>query len=156
MVQTVSKETPLLEITLRKYEKPFDLSKRELIKKLCLSLGLLQPGESRNIIVDILFIFLKYQKKREFTIHELQKSVMAVRKQFKQPMFGIAESNIRRQVRRLRALYLIEKINTRYRLTEFDSLEEIFDERIQGFILNTILNRIKDYLKEVDKQFSLK
>jgi hypothetical protein len=156
MAKTVSKETPLLEITLRKYEKPFSLSKRDLVKKLCLSLGLLQPGESRNIIVDILFIFLKYKRKREFTIHELQTSVMSARKQFKQPMFGVAESNIRRQVRRLRALYLIEKVGSRYRLTEFNSLEEIFDERIQGFILNTILNRIKDYLKEVDEQFSLK
>ena len=29
----VSKDTPLAEITLRRYEKPYNLSKRELVKK---------------------------------------------------------------------------------------------------------------------------
>ena len=48
------REIPLGEITLRKYEKPYDSSRRELIRKVCLSLGLLQPGDSRDIIVDIL------------------------------------------------------------------------------------------------------
>ena len=39
------KEVPLTEITLRRYEKPYDSSK-EIIRKICLSLGLLQPGDS--------------------------------------------------------------------------------------------------------------
>ena len=30
------KELPLAEITLRRYEKPYDLTSRELVKKLCL------------------------------------------------------------------------------------------------------------------------
>ncbi len=152
----VSKETPLQEITLRKYEKPHNLSKREFIKKICLSLGLLQPGESRDVVVDILYIFLKYKRKREFTIHELSGAVMSVRKQFKQPMLGVAESNIRRQVRRLRELHIIEKVKTRYRLTEFSSLQEIFNEKIKPFIVEPIMKRIEEYLKEADKQFSLK
>ena len=44
-------EFPLAEITLRKYESPYELGRRELVKKICLSLGLLQPGDSRDVIV---------------------------------------------------------------------------------------------------------
>jgi len=47
----VSIDTPLAEITLRKYESPKGLEKRELVRKLCLSLGLLQPGDSRDVVV---------------------------------------------------------------------------------------------------------
>jgi len=61
--QTISKDTPLSEITLRRYEKPYDLSGRDLVKKLCLSLGLLQPGDSRDVIVDVLHVLL--EKKNE-------------------------------------------------------------------------------------------
>ena len=50
------KDIPLSEITLRKYEKPANLEKRELIRKICLSLGLLQLGDSRDVIVDILMV----------------------------------------------------------------------------------------------------
>ena len=44
----VSKDIPLNEITLRRYEKP-NLQGRELVRKLCLSIGLLQPGDSRDV-----------------------------------------------------------------------------------------------------------
>ncbi|MAG19835.1 hypothetical protein CL618_00165, partial [archaeon] len=50
----ISRDIPLAEITLRKYEKPFKASKRDLIKKICLSTGLLQPGDSRDVVVDVL------------------------------------------------------------------------------------------------------
>ena len=46
-------EQPLAEIILRKYELPRKAKERELVKKVCLSLGLLQPGDSRDVIVDI-------------------------------------------------------------------------------------------------------
>ena len=55
-------DTPLAELTLRRYEKPYDLSKRELVKKLCLSLGLLNPGDSRDVIVDVFFVLLDAKK----------------------------------------------------------------------------------------------
>jgi len=38
-------ETPLMEITLRRYENPHNLNTRETLKKICLSLCLLQPGD---------------------------------------------------------------------------------------------------------------
>src|SRR3989338_5158478 len=49
----ISKDTPLAELTLRKYEKPYTMSRRDLMRKICLSTGLLQPGDSRDSIVDI-------------------------------------------------------------------------------------------------------
>ena len=59
MVQKISRDIPLVELTLRRYEKP-TMGDRELVRKLCLSLGLLQPGDSRDVIVDIFYILLKY------------------------------------------------------------------------------------------------
>ena len=53
------KDIPLSEITLRKYEKPYEASSRELTRKLCLSIGLLQPGDSRDVIVDVFEFLLK-------------------------------------------------------------------------------------------------
>ena len=60
--QTVLKDTPLAELTLRRYEKSYDLNKRELIKKLCLSVGLLNPGDSRDVVVDVLYVMLGWRK----------------------------------------------------------------------------------------------
>ncbi len=151
----VSKDTPLAEIVLRKYEKPHELPKRDLVKKLCLSLGLLQPGDSRNVVVDILFVFLNSKSKKAYSISEIQELVIGVRKQFKQELHGIAESNIRRQIRRLRELYIIEKVTTKYRLTEKTNLSEIFNEKIQNFILSSIVSRVKDYVEEADRRFQL-
>jgi hypothetical protein len=59
------KDLPLSEITLRKYEKPEGLEKRELVRKICLSLGLLQLGDSRDVVVDILLILVEANKKKE-------------------------------------------------------------------------------------------
>ena len=59
------KDIPLSEITLRKYEKPEGLEKRELIRKICLSLGLLQLGDSRDIIVDILMVLINANKDKK-------------------------------------------------------------------------------------------
>ena len=57
--KTRSTDIPLAEITLRKYESPENLDKREAVRKLCLSIGLLQPGDSRDIIVDIFQVLLE-------------------------------------------------------------------------------------------------
>ncbi len=57
----ISIDTPLAEITLRKYEKPMVKNRRELVRKLCLSLGLLQPGDSRDVVVDVLQVVLESQ-----------------------------------------------------------------------------------------------
>src|SRR3989338_3263677 len=104
----ISRDTPLAEITLRRYEKP-SVSGRELVRKFCLSVGLLQPGDSRDVVVDVLYVLLKAKQKRE-ELHseEIKNNVMALRKETGLPMLGIASSNIRRQLKRLKDLHLIE------------------------------------------------
>ena len=85
MTQIISRDIPLAEITLRKYEKPFDLGRRELVRKLCLSTGLLQPGDSRDVIVDILHVLLDARRgKKELSSEEIQKLVIESRKMEKQ------------------------------------------------------------------------
>ena len=59
------KDIPLAEITLRKYERPYDSNKRELVRKVCLSLGLLQPGDSRDVVVDILLSLEEARKDKK-------------------------------------------------------------------------------------------
>ncbi|TAL58097.1 MAG: hypothetical protein EPN86_00770 [Nanoarchaeota archaeon] len=151
----VSTETPVFEITLRKYEKPESVSGRELVKKVCLSLGLLQPGDSRDVIVDVLFVLLRKRPKGMTSI-ELEKEVIKFREQNKMPMLGIASSNLRRQVRRLRALFLVEKSQKRYRITEGEELAAIFSERISSFLLSSTTARVLEYLQAADAEFSKK
>lgn len=147
--KTISRDVPLNEIILRRYEKPDNFQGRDLIRKLCLSLGLLQPGDSRDVIVDVLNIFLK--NKKELSIEEIEKLVIKERKQHKLPLLGIAPSNISRQLKRLRDLLLIEKVKNNYRITENLSLTEIFEEKIEKFLLDSIKQRVKEYIKKIDE-----
>ncbi len=144
----VSRDTPLAEITLRKYEKPSpQMPKRDAIKKLCLSIGLLQPGDSRDIIVDIFNVLL--ESKNPMNSEEIQKRVVDFRKKRKLALHGIAHSNIRRQLRRLRELFLVEKVQNTYRITENESLHNIFEEKIKKFYIPTIVERVEEYFKHL-------
>ena len=147
--KTISKDTPFSELTLRKYEKPVNLSERELIRKLCLSIGLLQPGDSRDVIVDIFYVINKERK--DLSASQIEKMVIEYRKQQNMPMVGIAGSNVRRQLKRLRDIFLIEKNGTNYRITENMRLHEIYDEKIEKFYLNSISARVKEYFIAADQ-----
>ena len=150
--RTISKDIPLAEITLRRYEKPTNLSERELVRKLCLSIGLLQPGDSRDVVVDILNVLIKAKKtQKDLTSDEICNHVIEERKKLKLPMLGIASSNIRRQLKRLKDSLLVEKRLNAYRITEFGNLNEIFEEKIEKFLLPSINSRIKEYLKKIDE-----
>ena len=149
--KTISKDLPLSEITLRRYEKPENFKGRDLIRKLCLSLGLLQPGDSRDVIVDVFSVLL--QSKKELSSEEIEKLVIEERKKHKLPLLGIASSNIRRQLKRLRDLFIIEKVGSNYRVNEKAKLEEIFEEKIGRFLLNSVVQRVKEYVKKVDEEF---
>lgn len=141
-------ETPLMEITLRRYESPHSLSKRETLKKICLSLGLLQPGDSRDIIVDILFVLEKVKKdKLELTAVEIKDELLDIRKKHGLSLNGTADSNIRRQLKRLRELFLVQKVKNKYRIFEFMALEDIFNEKVKKIILDSVLLRNEDYFK---------
>ncbi|NCO11031.1 hypothetical protein CO038_04160 [Candidatus Pacearchaeota archaeon CG_4_9_14_0_2_um_filter_39_13] len=141
------KDLPLHEITLRKYERPYDSGKRELIKKVCLSLGLLQPGDSRDVVVDILMALEAGRvNKKELTSFEIIDKVKELRKEHSLDEKGLAESNVRRQLKRLRDLMIVDKKNNNYRLSEFEPLSEIFEKKIEGFLIPQTIDRIKEYL----------
>ena len=78
MPKTIAKDTPLAEITLRRYEKPSNLKGRDLVRKLCLSIGLLQPGDSRDVVVDVLSVLLN--AKKEMDSKEIEELVKEERK----------------------------------------------------------------------------
>ena len=144
------KDVPLQEITLRKYERPYDSSKRELVRKVCLSLGLLQPGDSRDVVVDVLLVLDDARKERKYlTSVEIQDLVKINRKENSLEEKGIAESNIRRQLKRLRDLMLVDKNENKYRVSEFEPLSELFDKKIQGFLIPQTVERIREYLDKL-------
>ncbi|MEM4637805.1 MAG: hypothetical protein QXK76_02135 [Candidatus Woesearchaeota archaeon] len=151
MNKIVAIDAPLAEITLRKYEKPENFKDRELVKKLCLSIGLLQPGDSRDIIVDILYIILI--AKQPLSSQEIEEQVKEYRKNNNLALQGIASSNIRRQLLRLRDIFLVEKIKNTYRINENTELKHLFAEKIEKYYLNSIVERVKEYVTEIDNRF---
>ncbi|HIH42902.1 TPA: hypothetical protein HA246_04625 [Candidatus Woesearchaeota archaeon] len=168
--QKVIRDTPLQEITLRRYEKPANLAGRQLLKKLLLSVGLLQPGDSRDVIVDVLYVLLKARSSQAvagnnskaagnvmqnlLSSDDIVKQVIEYRKQENLQLRGIASSNIRRQIKRLRDLYLVEKITNNYRITEHQKLHDTFEEKVEKFMLASMLTRVKEYMHAVDQEFS--
>ena len=142
-----SKSIPLAEITLRKYEKPYEMPMRDLVKKICLSVGLLQPGDSRDVVVDVLGVLLK---EGEIVAEEVKGKVVGFRQKHKLSMKGIAESNIRRQLKRLKDLFLIEKSGDSYRVTEGEKLLHLFETKIEQFYLKNIVDRVREYFDHLD------
>jgi len=147
MPKTIAKDTPLSEITLRRYEKPGKLTEREHVRKVCLSLGLLQPGDSRDVMVDVLHVLIKAKReKRGLSSEGIGKEVIENRKKHHRAPQGIASSNILRQIRRLREMLLVEKIADKYRIVEFEDLGVLFEQKIEQFYLRSITERVKEYL----------
>ena len=142
----VAKNLPLAEITLRRYERPYKMSKRELIKKLCLSIGLLQPGDSRDVVVDVLLILLEGKEMESETI---KREVIKYRKKNNLALKGVAGSNVRRQLKRLKDMFLIERIGNDYRINENEDLSKIFEEKIEKYYLPSIVSRVIEYFDAV-------
>ncbi|MBD3202953.1 hypothetical protein GF327_01555 [Candidatus Woesearchaeota archaeon] len=142
---------------MRRYERPTGLDKRELVRKFCLSLGLLQPGDSRDVIVDIFYVILEAKtNKNGLTSDQIRQKVIELRQNYGLDDKGTAASNIRRQLRRLRELILVEKVKNNYRISEFTSLKEIFENKIERFLIYNIVQRIKEYSQRVDQAFPKK
>ncbi|MBN1645854.1 hypothetical protein JW868_02325 [Candidatus Woesearchaeota archaeon] len=150
----ISKDTPLSEITLRRYEPPSGMEKRDLVRKLCLSMGLLQPGDSRDVVVDVFMVLLEAGKEgKQLDSKEVEKLVVENRKKYSLELLGIAPSNIRRQLLRLRDLFFVEKKGNDYSIRENLQLKEIFDEHIEKYYLKSIVGRVRDYVGAVDREF---
>lgn len=148
----MTKDIPLSEITLRRYEKPYDASQRELIKKVCLSLGFLQPGDSRDIIVDIVLVLEEARKNKLWlSSFEIRDKVEQLRKDNSLESKGLAESNIRRQLKRLRDGMLADKQENKYRISEFAPIKELFENKIEKFLIPQTIERIKEYLDKLQE-----
>jgi len=138
-------ELPISEITLRKYEKPHEnMDKREIVRKICLSLGLLQPGDSRDIIVDIFQTIL--DSKKPIPTKDIMSKVIKQREKYKLPLLGLTYPNVCRQLRRLKQMMIIEVKADKYRMNENDSLKNIFNEKIVKYYMASIQDRVNDYL----------
>ena len=151
----ISRDLPLSQIVLRRYEKPqLNVGERELVKKLCLSVGLLQPGDSRDVIVDILYVILNARKEnRRMTSKDVESAIVEMRKQINLPLVGITSPNVIRQLRRLKEISIIEKHADSYRVAEGLRLNELFEERIEKYLIPSITSRIKEYTKKIDEEF---
>jgi hypothetical protein len=142
------RDIPLSEFTLRKYEKPYETNQRELVRKVCLSLGLLQPGDSRDIMVDLLLVLEESRKRQQWlSSFEIRDKIQKIRKDSN----GLAESNIRRQLKRLRDSMFIDKKENKYRMSEFAPLSEIFETKIESFLIPQTIDRIKEYLGKLEE-----
>jgi len=97
---------------------------------------------------------LAKQRREELHSEEIKNLVMDYRKKNGHAMLGIASSNIRRQLKRLKDLHLIETNANLYRITEWGEISEIFEEKIENFLLKTVTSRIKEYVKKMDHEFS--
>ena len=137
-------DAPLQEITIRKYESPENQSTLELSRKFLLSVGLLQPGDSRDIIVDIFNLLLVARKSKKF----LQVGDFVTNLNDKS---GASAPNVRRQLRRLREMKLIEKVGEGYRITEFGDVSSIVDSYIIPFVINQSVDRLKEYSRVLDE-----
>jgi hypothetical protein len=141
-------ELPISELTLRKYEKPGPkITKRELIRKLCLSLGLLQPGDSRDIIIDIFWAVI--DSKRPISVKEIIKIAEKERKKEGLDASGLTYPNVCRQLRRIKQLMLIDVKADKYFLSENDTLKNIFNEKIIKYYAASIIGRINEYIDQL-------
>lgn len=128
-------DLPLVEMTLRKYERPSG-DKKTLLRTFLLSVGLLQPGDSRDTIADIFDILMQATKSRESL---KVKDICARLDQ------GAAPSNVRRHLRRLSAIKLVEKADGGYRIAESFDLPLAFKYVTQKYILADVLERVEMY-----------
>ena len=61
----------------------------------------------------------------------------------------MAELQVSQLGKRLRDLFLVEKIRNEYRITENDSLLSIYENKIEKYYLNSINERVKEYFKAI-------
>jgi len=130
------KDIPLQEITLRKYEQPEGLERKELIRKFLLSIGLLQPGESRDVIVNIFELLLE-NKGKGYEPTEILRALGEKK--------GASPPNIRRQLRRMKDLKLVEKMQDGYQICE--SIPAVIENFIEPYVIKQTLERLKEYSK---------
>ncbi len=140
------KDKPLAVIELSEFEKP-GTDRFTNLRRFCISLGLISPGESRIAIVHILDILLKARKSNPNGLDSY-----AIVKELYQHDVKIVYANILRDLRKLVRVGLVEKINGGYRVKENGNLEDILRNFIKPYIIERILNRIVEYAHSIESE----
>lgn len=139
------RDKPLSGITLNEFERPTN-DYNTNIRRLCISLGLVRPGESRIAIVYILDILLKARKKRPYGMDSYE----LIKELYKRKV-KIVYANILRDLRKLMATGIVEKRNNQYMIRENMKLNDIMTNFIKPYIIDRTLNKIIEYAKAVEK-----
>jgi hypothetical protein len=139
------KDRPLSGISLNEFERPTNDYNTNL-RRFCISLGLISPGESRIAIVYILDILLKCRKRNPEGLDSYEIIKNLYKKKVK-----IVYANILRDLRKLMAVGLVEKRNSLYRIKENMKLDEIISDFIKPYIIDRMLNKIEEYARSIDK-----
>ena len=108
-------------------------------------------GDSRDIIVDIFQVLIE---NKELSSENILEKVIAQRKKLKLPLIEIAPSNIRRQIKRLKDIFFVEKIGNNYRINENAKLKDLWEEKIKEFLLKTITDRVNQYFDTLFQQIA--
>jgi hypothetical protein len=139
------KDRPLSGIALNEFERPTN-DYNTNIRRFCISLGLVSPGESRIAIVYLLDILLKARKKRPEGLDSYE-----IIKELYKRKIKIVYANILRDLRKLIAVGLVEKRNSLYRIKENLKLDEIITSFIKPYIIDRMLGKIEEYAKSIDR-----
>lgn len=140
------KDKPLAGISLNEFEKPGSDYMSNL-RRFCISLGVISPGESRVAIVHILDLLLKTRKKDPEGLDSY-----AIIKELYQIDVKIVYANILRDLRKLIAVGIVERRENRYRIKENMGLKELLDTFVKPYIIDKILKRIDEYAEKLDEQ----
>ena len=103
---------------------------------------------SRDVIVDIFYVIL--HSSEELDSESVRQGVIEFRKENKLPLVGVAGSNVRRQLKRLRDMYFVEKVRNKYRIAEKEKISHIFEQKIEKFYLQAIISRVKEYIDALE------
>ncbi len=139
------KDKPLSEISLKEFERPTNDYMTNL-RRFCISLGVISPGESRVAIVHILDVLIKARSKKQKSLDSYEIVKELYRRNIK-----IVYANVLRDVRKLISIGLVEKRENRYRIRENLPLHEILKTYIKPYIVDKIFNRITEYAESIDK-----
>jgi hypothetical protein len=140
--------TPVDTITLRLYPRT-ESSGRELMHTICLSYGLVQPKNSRNCVIDVVAILVVAQKQQTWlSSKDVHEQVLQYRLEHALRGEGTAESNIRRILKQLLDIGVIERTAAKYRILGWNAPAEIFDTIYRSHTERVLL-RNKEFLKRM-------
>ncbi len=140
------KDKPLAGISLNEFEKPSSDYFTNL-RRFCISIGVISPGESRVAIIHILEILLKSKKSRKDGVDSYE-----IIKELYKTDIKIVYANILRDLRKLIAVGIVERRENRYRIKENMKLKELLETFIKPYIIDRILKRIEEYADSIDQK----